>query len=96
MADDAKKHLDDLLGRTTLYNRGKDTKIEQFIRPQLPLPQTKRKNVIALLKDDVKREDPIRTIARAMRAIIAAVYYDGGLDAARRVMHNMSMTLAAT
>jgi dsRNA-specific ribonuclease len=38
-------------------------------------------------------EDPSRTAARAMRAIIGAIYYDGGLQAARRVMAELGLII---
>lgn len=44
-----------------------------------------------MLKEDVQSEDQTRTVARAMRAIIGAVYYDGGMDGVRRVMEGLGL-----
>jgi dsRNA-specific ribonuclease len=69
------------------------TKIEKFVRRKKPLRPTKRKNILSLMKDDVSREDPLRTAARAMKAVMGAVYYDGGLQAARRVMAELALII---
>jgi len=69
------------------------SKIEKFVRRKKPLRPTKRKNPLSLMKDDISREDPSRTAARAMRAVIGAVYYDGGLQAARRVMAELALII---
>lgn len=76
-----------------MFILGKTSKIEQFIRPEKPLERTQKSNVMALLKKDLQSEDTSRTIARAIKAIIGAVYYDGGLDAARRMMDSLSLTI---
>lgn len=44
------------------------------MRRKKPLRPTKRKNIFSVVKDDASREDPSRTAARAIRAIIGAVY----------------------
>lgn len=59
----------------------------------MSLRPTKRRNILALLKDDVQREDPSRTVARAMRAIAGAIYYDGELDEVRKFMHKLNLTI---
>jgi len=72
---------------------GSQSKIERFVRPKMiPRPSSKR-NVFALLKEDVQFEDPSRVVARAIRAIIGAVYYDGGMAAASRVMASLMLTI---
>lgn len=63
------------------------------MRRKKPLRQTKRKNLFFVVKDDATREDPSRTAARAMRAIVGAIYYDGGLQAARRVMAELGLII---
>jgi len=72
---------------------GTQSKIERFVRPKKPLRPSKKTNIFALLKDDVQFEDPSRVIARAIRAIIGAVYYDGGMAAAKRVMASLMLTI---
>ena len=70
----------------TLENTGKQTKIESFVRPMMPL---RKAHLWSLLKADGQREDPSRTLARALMAMIGAMYYiqyDGGLEAARKVI----------
>lgn len=54
----------------SLDQLGRATKLERFVRPKLYLRATRRRNPLWLLKDDVQREDPSRTIARAICAII--------------------------
>ena len=63
------------------------------MRKKKPLRPTKRNNIFSLVKDDASREDPSRTAARAMRAIVGAVYYDGGLAAARRMMAQLGLII---
>ena len=82
-----------IIGRNNLDRVGKTSKIEQFVRPMAHLPPTKRHNILHLLKDDARREDPIRTLERAMKAVIGAVYYDGGLEGARLVMGNLDLLI---
>lgn len=72
---------------------GRLSQIEKFVRAMMPIRTAKKRNIFSLLKDDVVREDPSRTIARAMRAIIGAVYYDGQLAAARRVMAELDLII---
>lgn len=48
---------------------------------------------MTVLKDDVKRENASKAVARAVKAIIGAVYYDGGLDAARNVMMQLGLVI---
>ena len=63
------------------------------MRPRLPVRPTKKKNILHLMKDDMQREDPSRTIHRAMCAIVGAVYYDGGLQAARRLLAELDLII---
>ena len=37
--------------------------------------------------------NPMRAIATGIRAIVGAVYYDGGYDSARRVMAQFGLTI---
>lgn len=68
--------------------------IERLIRPRAPLPPSKRKNVPHILKDDKQSvgHDGDRLIARAIKAIIGVVYFDGGYEAAKRVMTQLKLT----
>jgi hypothetical protein len=59
----------------------------------MPIRPTKSKNILHLMKDDVQREDPSRTIQRAICAIVGAVYYDGGLEAARRLLAGLNLII---
>lgn len=69
--------------------------IERMVRPKAPLRPSKRRNVLELLKEDVQNvgHERGKQIARAMKAIIGAVYFDGGYEAARRVMAQLSLTI---
>lgn len=83
------------MGRKNLYSLGVNSKIERFIRPRLEIEQerpTQKWNPLVMVKDDLKSETKDRVIARAMRALIGAVYYDGGLEAAKRVMAELRLT----
>ncbi|KAH8813122.1 ribonuclease III domain-containing protein [Xylogone sp. PMI_703] len=92
---DASKFMDKILSRRHLDQIGRKTKIEKYIRPRKPLQPSKRRNILALLKEDVQTEDRSRTVARAMRAIIGAVFYDGGLEAVRKVMGILDLSFKA-
>jgi dsRNA-specific ribonuclease len=88
-----------MLSITNLNNIGRNSKhggsIERMVRPRAPIRRSKRNNVLELLKDDVKGigQDQNRQIARAIKAIIGAVYFDGGFEAARRVMAQLTLTI---
>ncbi|KAE9368782.1 hypothetical protein N431DRAFT_444189 [Stipitochalara longipes BDJ] len=90
---DASNILERLIGRKSLAYVCWKSKIEKFVRRKKPLRPTKRKNIFSLMKDDASREDPSRTAARAMRAIVGAVYYDSGLQAARRVVAELGLII---
>lgn len=53
----------------------------------------KNTQVLRMLKEDVQFEDPSRTVARAMRAILGAVYYDGGLGCVVKVMKELGLVI---
>ncbi|KAJ8066249.1 hypothetical protein OCU04_005331 [Sclerotinia nivalis] len=59
------------------------------IRPQPYVPISFR-NIIELVKED-SREDSTRVISRAVKAVIGAVYLDGGVESAKKVMENLQM-----
>ncbi|RDL32944.1 uncharacterized protein BP5553_08383 [Venustampulla echinocandica] len=90
---DAEKIISDMIHFRNLDQLGRTTKLERFVRPKLYLRPTRRRNPLWLLKDDVQREDPSRTIARAVCAIIGAAYYDGGLEAAKGVMAELDLVI---
>lgn len=61
----------------------------------MPKQEGKTRNPFKLLVDDARTEDATRTIERAMQAVIGAVYFDGGFEAARRVMAQLGLTIKA-
>ncbi|APA09637.1 hypothetical protein sscle_05g044070 [Sclerotinia sclerotiorum 1980 UF-70] len=63
--------------------------IASCIRPQPYIPVSFR-NIIELVKEDT-REDSTRAISRAVKAVIGAVYLDGGIENAKKVMENLQM-----
>lgn len=71
--------------------------LEQMVRPRAPLRASKRKNMFHVLRKDVQAvgHDGDRLIARAVKAIIGAVYFDGGYDAVRRVMAQLGLSIQA-
>ena len=72
------------------------TKIQQYIRPQLPFPASKRLNFLSLVEEDFKTSsgtDPTRQIANGIKAIIAAGFFDGGLDSAKRVLERFDLII---
>ena len=91
--DEQSEIMDRKIGRRNLDRLGRATKIEKFIRPRQPLPATKRKNILYLLKEDAHFEYPDRVIARGVKAIIGAVYFDGGYQAVRRTMVALSLAI---
>ncbi|KAK0115591.1 hypothetical protein ONS95_000136 [Cadophora gregata] len=90
-----KRIVNDMIGRSNLFKVGKNTKIESWVRNKMPKQEGKTRNPFRLLVDDVRTEDATRTIERAMQAIIGAVYFDGGFEAARRVMAQLGLTIKA-
>jgi dsRNA-specific ribonuclease len=80
-----------------LAQLGIATKLQQYIRPRAPIRPSQSRNILAQAKDEVKRlgEDPRRTIAFGIRAVIGAVYFDknGGLDGAKRVMARLELII---
>ncbi|THV54411.1 hypothetical protein BGAL_0027g00220 [Botrytis galanthina] len=63
--------------------------IASCIRPQ-PSVQISFRNIIELVKEDT-REDNTRVISRAVKAVIGAVYLDGGIESAKKIMENLQM-----
>jgi dsRNA-specific ribonuclease len=102
VTDEAKAVIGRILSTRNLSTVGKFSKyggsIERMIRPRAALRPSKRRNVLELFKDDVQAvgHDRDRQIARAIKAIIGAVYFDGGYEAARRVMAQLRLTIQAT
>ncbi|KAG4433972.1 hypothetical protein IFR05_010552 [Cadophora sp. M221] len=88
-----KRIVNDMVGRGNLFKVGKNTKIESWVRNKMPKQEGKTKNPFRLLVDDAKTEDATKTIERAMQAIIGAVYFDGGFEAARRTMAQLGLTI---
>lgn len=70
-------------------------KLQQYIRPREPVRASKQNSIWYLLADDLKGTgaDPTRTIANGIKAIIGAVYFDGGLDNAKRVMAHFDLII---
>lgn len=71
--------------------------LEQMVRPRAPLRPSKRKNLFHVLREDVQAvgHDGDRLIARAIKAIIGAAYFDGGFDAVRIVMAQLGLSIQA-
>ncbi|KAF7911092.1 uncharacterized protein EAF01_002600 [Botrytis porri] len=63
--------------------------IASCIRPQPSSPVSFR-NIIELVKEDT-REDSTRVIGRAVKAVIGAVYLDGGIESVKKIMENLQM-----
>ncbi|TEY40048.1 hypothetical protein BOTCAL_0439g00060 [Botryotinia calthae] len=63
--------------------------IASCIRPQPSVPMSFR-NIMELVKEDT-REDNTRVISRAVKAVIGAVYLDGGIESAKKIMENLQM-----
>jgi dsRNA-specific ribonuclease len=101
LLDEAKTVIERVLSTGNLSRVGRNSQyggsIERMVRPRAPVRPSKRRNLLELLKDDVKGvgHDPDRQIARAIKAIIGAVYFDGGLEEARRVMAQLKLTIQA-
>jgi dsRNA-specific ribonuclease len=73
--------------------------IESMVRPSapLPLPPSRRRNMSEHLRHSAQGvgHDPDTQIARAVKAIIGAVYFDGGFEAARGVMAQLMLAIQA-
>lgn len=86
-----------VIGRENLARIGEDSGIQRWIRPRRPLPPSRQSSIVRLLMDDAwalkGEKDPRRIIARAMRALIGAVYLDGGDMAATTVMTNLKLLI---
>jgi dsRNA-specific ribonuclease len=72
-----------------------NTKLQQYIRPRAILQGSQSRNWIRLIVNDFKVLgcDPGRTIANGIKAIIGAVYFDGGFESARRVMAQFGLII---
>lgn len=75
-----------ILDRVSLYAH---PTIASCIRPQPYIPISFR-NIIELVKEE-SREDNTRCISRAVKAVIGAVYLDGGVENAKKVMENLQI-----
>ncbi|CZR55489.1 uncharacterized protein PAC_05377 [Phialocephala subalpina] len=69
---------------------GQESKIQRWIRPRRGLAPSNQQNPLALIRRDISdtfggHYGP-RAIERAMEALIGAVYYDGGIEAVKKVM----------
>lgn len=86
-----------LIGRENLARIGEDSGIQRWIHPRRPLPPSQQMSMLRLLMDDMRavtgEKDPKRIIARAMRALIGAVYLDGGIIAAEKVMTELRLLI---
>jgi len=71
---------------------GRLSKIEQFVRRKKP--QVKHRTFSALFKEN-SEEWPGKTIARAVKAVIGAVYWDGELEAVKNVMRQLDISIEA-
>jgi dsRNA-specific ribonuclease len=91
--EDINSIIDRITGTRNLDKIGRKSTIEYMIRRRAPLRPRQKNNLLSLLKDDMRREWPEITIARGMRAVIGAVYYDGGYDAARRAMVHLKLII---
>jgi hypothetical protein len=91
--EDMDQIIDQIIGWRNLDKLGRRTNIEKMIRPREPIRARRKHNILSMMKDDAQRENPTRTIARAIRAIIGAVYYDGGFQAARRVLSQLDLII---
>jgi len=89
---EADRQISRFLSRTRLDNLARVSKIELFVRARKQVKITTR-NAWKLIKEDVQGEDRTRTAARAIKAIVGAVYYDGGFLAARKVMEDLDLTI---
>jgi hypothetical protein len=50
-----------------------------------------RLSILTILKEDLQFEDPSRTIARGVKAIVGAVHYDGGIGEVRLIMKELGI-----
>ncbi|KAF7938836.1 uncharacterized protein EAE98_001174 [Botrytis deweyae] len=82
----ASQILNRVLSRTSLSAY---PTIASCIRPQPSVPISFR-NIIELVKEDT-REDNTRVVSRAVKAVIGAVYLDGGIESAKKIMENLQM-----
>lgn len=83
-----------ILGWRNLDRLGRVSGLEQFVRPRMrPAGESRGKRVLLAFKDDFEREDPTRTVARAVEAVVGAVYFDGGFEAVRVVMEYLDLVI---
>lgn len=88
-----KRTVENILGWRNLDRLGRTSRLEQFVRPKMRPEGSKGKNPWYLVKDDIAREDPTRTVARAAKAVVGAVYFDGGYSAVRMVMEVLDLVI---
>ncbi|KAE8450641.1 hypothetical protein EG329_005985 [Mollisiaceae sp. DMI_Dod_QoI] len=86
-----------VIGRRNLAKIGEHSEIQRWIRPRMALPPSQQRSLFRLLKQDLqtvtRQDDPSSTIARAMRALIGAVYLDGGILAVDKVMMELRLLI---
>lgn len=80
--EDIDPSIKKLLHANTLDKTGRETGIERFVRPKAPLRESQQKNPVKMmLAGDNKK----KVVAQAVKAVLGAVYYDGGFGEAKRV-----------
>jgi hypothetical protein len=90
--DDAKKTIKKMMeDYDDLYQLGMTTKLQQYIRPRAPLRPSQKWSFMANIKDDFQGlgKDAPRAVAIGIKALIGAVYFDGGYESTRRVMAHL-------
>ncbi|KAH6669541.1 hypothetical protein B0J14DRAFT_703484 [Halenospora varia] len=90
---EAKGYVRSILDKWNLERVGKASGINQFVRPVRPLRKRDKRNPLKVFVDDVRREDPVWTISRGVKAVVGAVFLDGGLEVAVRVMGELGLVI---
>lgn len=85
------------MGFKNLSDIGKRTNLSTLVRPRKYTPARQASELpikaAEALWDDWRRGWPEKVIAKAMQALIGAVYYDGGFLAARRAMVGLDLII---
>lgn len=89
---EAVKMIGKVLDWRNLLPVGEKSKLERFVRKRESAVKS-HSQILKMLKEDVKTEDPSRTVARGVSAVLGAVYYDGGVENVAKVMGTLKIKI---
>lgn len=89
-ADDIDSAIKSLLNLGNLAKKAKIVGIDRVIRPRAPVGH---KQKASILKKVAGKRDKTQLAAEGIKAVVGAVYYDGGYSAAKSVIGTLGLVL---